>query len=97
MIELVFENDGQIFFYTNDNRELAMRVSKYIDGEPAIDLLPRVRYKIKYRSICEKTTKELMLTFGLNIIRIDDVLAMVVNTSDIIVRFSNTGKCMCDG
>ena len=95
MIELLFDLESHIFFFTTDNRELCLRVSKLMHNTPSIDLLPRVRYQIKFKTLCETTRKDLWLRFGLKIYTHDDEKIIIVNTSDIIVRLANDGTCSC--
>jgi hypothetical protein len=43
---LQFQHDELVVMYTADGREIAMKITKTLDDLPAIDILPRCRYKI---------------------------------------------------
>ena len=46
-VRLNLEHNELIEMCTYDNRRLSMRCTKHADGEPVVDLLPRVRYLLR--------------------------------------------------
>ena len=47
MARLNLENGELIEMCTYDNRHLSMKCTKYHEGEPTVDLLPRIRYWLR--------------------------------------------------
>jgi hypothetical protein len=59
---LQFDHDDLVVMYTADGREIAMKITKILNDLPAIDILPRCRYKIPVQP-CTFTATWLPLHF----------------------------------
>jgi hypothetical protein len=75
---------------TADSKFCAMCVSKKDEDTPAIDVLPRVRYKIPISGEVPKTPRECALfSHGLHTALIDDEHVCVINMGDRVVRLKS--------
>ena len=104
-MRLALEQNELIEMCTYDNRRLSMKCTKFNEGSPSIDLLPRVRYMLRVQpmpaSQCYFAPSSLFFMKGLLLIpelEIDNMVRRVVafNISEKTIRLC-AGKDLCEG
>ena len=89
-VELVLEHGETVEMRTSDNSKFTMRCSKCVEGRPAVDLIPRVRYRLRVRSSGPLSPGPYFFDSGLLLFALDDALlpqdVVAMNLSDKIVR-----------
>lgn len=105
-VRLNLEHNELVELCAYDNRRLSMRCFKYADNEPAIDLLPRVRYMLRVQPLSPQDKlargSSLFFTHGLLILPVEEEIGLVrrvavLNLSEKTVRVSNGREIICHG
>lgn len=98
-VRLNLEYNELIDMCTYDNRRLSMRCSKQVEGEPVVDLLPRVRYMLRIQQpilrehiVC---TGAMFFTHGLIIIPEESADACVRRVA--VLNLSEKAVRVCNG
>jgi hypothetical protein len=98
-VRLNLEHNELIELCTYDNRRLSMRCTKHADGEPAVDLLPRVRYLLRVQ---QPTPREhiacagsLFFTHGLVVVPEDGSDGLVRRVA--VMNLSEKAVRVCNG
>ena len=99
VVRLNLEHNELVDMCTYDNRRLSMRCTKYTDGEPVVDLLPRVRYMLRLQ---QPTLREhltcagsLFFTHGLVIVPEDGSDGLVRRVA--VMNMSEKAVRVCNG
>lgn len=80
--------DELVSMASNDNREVSIKITKTLNDERALDLLPQSRYLLEGGDVAEKERLELLFGHGVLIQQDGQKRICLVNLSEKIVRIN---------